>query len=140
MIALVALALAGELPAPPPPPEPVAEDCPASVPLAVGKAPPVGLLDAAGRVTCSGVVVGTGELADLLRVEAWGRSVYDVARIDAAACLADSVAASERERFWRELAERPTVAPVVYVGVGIVAGVAITAVAGWALGQVDVTE
>ena len=135
MILLAALALAGDLPPPPPPPEPVAEDCAHSIPIVVGK-PPVGLLDAAGKATCSGVVVATGEAADFLRLETWGHAVYDTARIDAAACAAAAVDAAARESYWRDLASRPVPVlqrPGVALGIGVSIGVVGVLGAGLAL-------
>ena len=133
MILLVAVALAGSLPEPPPAPESVAEDCARSIPIVIGRAP-AGLLDTTGKATCSGVVVGTAELADLLRIEAWSRAVYDLARIDAAACAAEAVDAAERADYWRGVAERPT--PVLQrpgVGLGIGVGIGVIGVLGGAL-------
>ena len=145
MILLVALAAATELPTPPAAPEPLAEDCAHSIPIVIGRAP-VGLLDAAGKATCSGVVLATGDAADLLRIETWGRAVYDVARIDAAACAAAAVDSGQRETYWRELAARPVPLlsrPGVALGIGVGIGAAVVLLSAvavrWA-SEVPVTE
>ena len=118
------LAHAADLPARPPPPAPVEGECVAEVPVRIGERP--SFVGADGRATCRGILVGTSTYADLLASQDDAELVRALYRVEVAALTEDVAAEHERAAYWQALAERPAVAPVVYVGAGVVAGVALT--------------
>ena len=118
MIALLALALAGD--------RPVAPDdsaCPGR-PLVVG---------VAYVAPCAQVVMSKERAAWLGAMHAWADAEHDRLVLERVTCAADADAAAEREAWWRGQAERPRVEPALLVGLGIVAGAGLTlgAAAGW---------
>ena len=130
----VFLVYAADLPARQPPPAPVEGECVAEAPVRIGERPAFVATD--GRATCRGVLVGTSTYTDLLASQDDAEMVRALYRVDEATWQDDRASAALREAYWREIAARPQIEPVVYIGVGVVAGVALTVAAGWAVGQV----
>ena len=130
----VFLVYAADLPARQPPPAPVEGECVAEAPVRIGERPAFVATD--GRATCRGVLVGTSTYTDLLASQDDAEMVRALYRVDEATWQDDRASAALREAYWREIAARPQIEPVVYIGVGVVAGVVLTVAAGWAVGQV----
>lgn len=133
---LASLAFAADPPERPKPPAPVPGECAKSIPVVVDTAIPSSLLSAAGKAACSGVLVPSSQLADLLATEVWADELDGRYRVDMASIEVRLSAEQAQSEWWKEQAERPKAEPIALVGVGLIGGIGLTVLSAWAMGQV----
>lgn len=139
LLALLALVAGAEPPAAPerdPPAAPVAGECTRSWDLNPGAELPAGLV-VDGRLTCDAVAVPTSDLYEARALEGYAAELESYARaleLELRAVTHERDAARLEADRWREVALRP-LPLLARPGVGVVAGVGVCALSGWAVGQ-----